>query len=382
MILISDKTKCSGCGACEAGCPQKAIRLTKDSEGCKYPVVDLDKCSKCNLCDKICPLNASEEKNEPGNERFETEYYAVQLLEKEELLEVSSGGAFWAIVLAVLENKGVVYGAVQESVDSVVHKRAENIEEAKVFRRSKYLQSNLNGIYHNVEEDLKNARTVLFSGTGCQVAALYGYLKNKQYDNLITCEVVCHGVPVGLAWDRYKSETEKLKKKNINSIVFRDKSAGWKNNRYKITYDDGSVEYETSVSQLFHNGYLLGLYYRPSCGKCRFARMPRVADITLADYWRYEGRLLENGDLGVSLVVINSNQGSKVFEFSQKYIEFEKTDKESADASCNHLNHSPKENAKRDVFMEELKKNGFHKATKKVLKKQGIIGRLINTIKG
>ncbi|MCR5702191.1 MAG: Coenzyme F420 hydrogenase/dehydrogenase, beta subunit C-terminal domain [Lachnospiraceae bacterium] len=377
MIEIVDKACCTGCGACYTACPCNAIEMKEDEEGVVYPNVIEDKCTNCHKCELICPIINRDNKLlnfEDGKPVF----FAARLKDEDECFEVSSGGAFWALAKSTLECGGVVYGAYQTNVDDVYHIRCINIVEAEKVRRSKYLQSNTSDIYVSVKEDLENGLDVLFSGTGCQIAGLVMYL-GKKYDNLCTVEVVCHGVPCRLAWDSYRKEKEELEGKKICDIVFRDKSRGWNYNQYKITYEDGKIEYQKSTEQLFHKGYLMGLFYRPSCGKCRFASIPRVADITLADYWKYKGDIAHVN--GISLITVNNHKGYNFFEKSKKYLDIESATEEDALASCRHLNNTPIENLNRNKFMTLLKKNGYHKAAKKYIEASGFVGKLLQKLR-
>ena len=383
MIQLADKSKCSGCSACMNICPVMAIEMEEDTEGFIYPEVDSDKCIGCGKCDKVCPYNDEYHKCPECNRLYVQEYYAGQLKEKAELFFVSSGGAFWAFTQVILDMGGVAYGAVQEDVDNVFHIRAENIDQAEKIRKSKYLPSNLNHCFQQAKKDLQEGRTVLFSGTGCQIAGLNGYL-GKEYPSLFTCDVVCHGVPSLKAWRSYREEHESKVNKKIAGLVFRDKTAGWSKNQYKITYSDGSVSYERSTEQTFHAGYLQGLFYRPSCGQCPFASEPRVSDVTLADYWQYQGRLhSETKDIGVSLIAVNNEKGKDLVKKTEKYMEVELTSEEKAHSSCKHLDEHPTENPNRQPFMDMMLKDGYHAAAKKYINetKPGIIKRLYRKCK-
>ena len=383
MIEITDKRNCTGCGACINACPRQIITLEEDSDGFIYPRIKVEDCIECHLCEKSCPMlkDKSEiSKDYAGYPQF----YAGQLKREEDLLEVSSGGAFWAFSQTLIESGGIVYGAVQEDVDHIYHVRADNLDGIKNIRRSKYFQSDTGLTFQQVKEDLKRGLTVLYSGTGCQIAGLKGFL-NKEYDNLITCDVVCHGVPSMKVWEAYRKEKEEREGKRIVDLVFRDKSAGWSHNQYKITYEDGSMEKEASTQQLFHAGYLRGLFYRPSCGCCRFASPPRVADITLADYWRYEGRFRQpDSDLGVSLITVNSEKGNKLLQQSSKYLDYDTTERKLALSSCKHLDEHPSENPDRGNFFNLFNKEGYYAAAKKYItvgNKTNLLMRIARKIK-
>lgn len=380
MINITDKRNCTGCGACINACPKHIIAMEEDNNGFIYPKIKVEDCIDCHLCEKSCPMLKDKleiSKDYAGYPQF----YAGQLRRKDDLFEVSSGGAFWAFSQTIIDNGGIVYGVVQEDVDHIYHVRSDNLEGIKNIRRSKYFHSDTGLTFQQVKEDLKRGRTVLYSGTGCQIAGLRGYL-NKEYDNLITCDVVCHGVPSRRVWKVYRKEKEEREGKRISNLVFRDKSAGWSLNQYKITYEDGSIEKEASTQQIFHAGYLRGLFYRPSCGSCRFASLPRVADVTLADYWRYEGRFRQKeGDLGVSLITVNCEKGSELLQQSSKYLDYDTTERTLALNSCKHLDEHPSENPDRDNFFNMFHKEGYYAAAKKYIRKANIFRRIVRKIR-
>lgn len=371
MIEISDKKNCTGCGACINACPKNIISFIEDEEGFIYPHVEAEDCINCRLCEKSCPMLKQRVTLCPEIENY-PQYFAGQLINEEDLLSVSSGGAFWAFSQTVVDKGGIVYGAVQDNVDEIYHFRASDIDGIKRIRRSKYLQSDTRLTMSQVKEDLKNGLFVLYSGTGCQIAGLKAFL-GKDCDNLITCEVVCHGVPSRSVWKKYRAEKEQCEGKTIEDIVFRDKSDGWSHNQYKITYNDGSVEKEASPKQMFHAGYLKGLFYRPSCGSCKWASLPRVSDITLADYWKYIGGFhLPGKDLGVSLIIVNTEKGLAFFDKATKYLNVEKTSNDLALGSCKHLNEHPSENPNRLYFFDLFQRKGYKAAYEKYIKECAI----------
>lgn len=364
MITVTDKRQCTGCGACVAACGINAITIAEDFDGFNIPSVNTEICVNCGKCDSVCPMLKDGYGIPIENAKYKTLFFSAQLKDKSALLSVSSGGAFWAFAEAIINKGGVVYGAIQENVDYIHHARAESLDEAKKMRRSKYFQSIAHICFKDVKYDLENGKTVLFSGTGCQIAAILSYLEHN-YENLYTCDVVCHGVPSKKAWRSYREEKEKKKGKKIIGLVFRDKSQGWSYNQYKITYDDGSIEYERSSNQAFHRGYLQGLFYRDSCGICPYASLPRVSDVTLADYWKYRGKFSE-GNLGTSLIAINSPKGKLLLEESNEYLEYEISSRDDALSSCKHMNSHPTENRMRKAFLIKLEKRGYHNAIKSV----------------
>lgn len=364
MISLADDTQCCGCEACRAICPTNSIAMQEDNEGFLQPHIDTISCISCHRCENTCPVIT----HNTFTSDQKTQAYAAQLRNTEELLEVSSGGAFWALTKTVLDHSGIVYGACLVDIDNVKHVRVDNISDAPKLRRSKYLPSSIDGIYEKVKSDLDSGTCVLFSGVGCQIAGLLAFLQ-KKYDNLITCDVVCHGIPSKRVWNAYRNEKEKNEDRKIVDVIFRDKSLGWKNNQYKMTFNDGSVEYCLSASHPFHRGYLHGLFNRPSCASCQFATLHRISDISLADYWQYKGTAL-NPTNGVSLVVTHTPKGEEWLGYATKYLVRETTPLGSAVESCRHLTHQPLQHEKRGLFFSLLDKHGYNKALKKCLEEQ------------
>lgn len=364
MIEIKDKKKCSGCGVCANICPTNAIKMKYDEEGFLYPAVDEKKCIHCSKCDKACHMLCGVQ----TRSEYKPELYAAALKNKNDLQEVSSGGVFWALVQYMLEEEGVVYGVEQTDIFDVHHARGTTLEECRAFRRSKYIESNTGFCFQEVKKDLEEGKNVLFSGTGCQIAGLHTFL-GKKYAGLITCEIVCHGVPSKKAFELYINEIQNEHKSKVKEICFRDKSKGWSNNQIFIRFLNGDVIKERSSKHLFHRGYLQGLFYRPSCAECPYAKISRIADITLADYWKYEGSLKEkNHDKGISLVVCSTEKGMDILKKSNKYLDLDKTTLEAALKSCRHLAHHPSIHKNRKKFFKALEQVGYKEAVTKYSK--------------
>lgn len=369
MINIEDKRLCTGCGACVSACFKGAIRLEEDEEGFLYPVVNEKECVHCGKCDSVCHMNKSVQLHNKNQE----EYYAAYAKQESILKSVSSGGAAWVLTEYFIRNGGVVYGAVQKDIDVIQHERAETIATAEGFKKSKYLQSLIGECYKNAKDDLLNNKTVLFTGTPCQIAGLYGYL-GKDYNNLFTIDIVCHGVPSVLAFRNYKEEMEKKYKSKMKKIIFRDKTYGWNNNQYCIQYENGLIIRESSGVHLFHGAYLQGLFYRPSCGECKYAALPRIADFTLADFWKYQGKLKEsNNNCGISLILCNTEKASKLIPELSKSLNIERVTEKMAIDSCRHLTKCPVENSNREKFFKCMKKSGYTVAAKKYIPKRMLV---------
>lgn len=360
MIVIEDKTKCVGCYACQSICPVNAISMEYDEEGFLYPIINNEKCIDCGKCDNVCHMKTNTQRNSD----FLPKYYAGYHRDESELKTVSSGGAFWAFTQHIIRLGGIVFGAVHSSLYDIQHKGMDNIDDAQLIKRSKYLQSHINNTFIEAKEYLQKGKIVLFSGTACQIAGLYSYL-GQEYDNLFTCEVVCHGVPSMKAFESYIKSIENKHSSKVISIVYRNKDHGWINNHIEICFENGDKIHEPSSKNLLHGTYLRGFMYRPSCGTCKYASLPRTSDIVLADYWKYSGKLKEaNNDMGISLIVCSNKHGKSLLDSCADYLYFEPTESTAAIESCYHLTHTPRENVKREEFFSILNEHGYEEAVR------------------
>lgn len=333
MIEILDKKYCTACGACASVCPHDAIALVLDEEGFRYPQIDMKRCVDCGLCEGVCHLLHPPTARTP----FEGTVYAACLKNRHALAEVSSGGAAWALTQVAIRQGAVVYGAVQSGLFDTRHQRAESLKQAEAFRRSKYQESDMGTIYRQVKDDLDGGRNVLFTGTGCQIGGLYGFLGERSA-GLITCDMVCHGIPSLRLFKEYIRTLERAEHGKADRIVYRDKSRGWKYNQIAIYFEEGRAIKEWCGSHAYHSSYLAGLISRPCCQGCRYQSLNRISDITLADFWEYQGELCaENQEYGISLVVGSTEAGRKLFSSTLSIIDTEEVSVDQAVNSCRHL---------------------------------------------
>lgn len=305
MVDNHSKESCCGCFACYSICPIRAITMEPDEEGFWYPQINYDKCIQCNKCNSVCPFE--------GNTIVQPNdvIYAVKNKDDEVRMESSSGGMFSILSDYVLSNNGVVYGAKFDDSFNVIHGRAETVRECTKFRGAKYVQSFIDDAFKKAKEDIQQGRLCLFSGTPCQISGLINYLGNKSdLDNLITCDIICHGVPSPLVWRDYLKEWCGT----VLSVNFRSKRNGWHQSELSIVTNDGVLSDNHSnngYSQLYFCHYTL----RPSCANCPFASVNRCGDFTIGDYWGIEKNdPTFDDDKGVSLVFVNSEKARRLFE--------------------------------------------------------------------
>lgn len=314
---------CCGCGACFNVCPKNAISFREDAEGFAYPSVDEGKCIDCSLCVKVCPVLS------PDVERLPLKVYAAKNRDLQERIQSSSGGMFLPLAREVLRQGGQVFGVeFSEDFCSARHACASDADGVKRFSGSKYIQSDTGRTYSMTKMFLENGVPVLYSGTPCQIAGLRKFLR-KDYENLYTVDLVCHGVPSPGIWRRYMDETAP---EGTASVNFRDKVTGWK--RFSLVMKDSSGKVLFSQREdenVFMDGFLKNLYLRPSCYLCPARKGRSGSDLTIADYWHLKKTLPDFDDnTGVGLVLVNTAKGARLFDS----VDFERVETPYAPASA------------------------------------------------
>lgn len=359
MIQLKDKADCCGCTACASICPKDAITMEPDTLGFKYPKVDLSKCINCGLCEKVCAFNDNYDKS---SNLKEPEIYAARHKDVHEIETSRSGAAFIAISDYILENGGVVYGVGYKDHFRVAHKRATTKEERNEFKGSKYVQSDLEGIFMQVKEDLKSGNTVLFSGTPCQTAGLNSYIGKKLRENLILVDIVCHGVPSPYIWKDYLAYIEKKYKSKIVKVDFRDKSrVGWSGHIESFVFENEIKEESNLYTLLFYKHVM----FRASCQKCYYTNLIRPSDITLADFWGWEKTdpFMNIDNKGISLVLVNTIKGINLLNKIKSSINLLSVDLEKCMQP--NMSHSTSFSSQYYDFEKDYKLYGFGKILRK-----------------
>lgn len=348
MIKVANKKDCCGCHACYNICPQSCIDMKSDSEGFWYPNIDKVICTDCGLCEKVCPvINKTTINNNP---------VAYACINKDIIIreQSSSGGIFSLLAENVINNNGVVFGARFDDSFNVVHSWTDTFEGLNSYRGSKYLQSSIGDTYKEVRNFLKDGRQVLFSGTPCQIYGLKSFL-GKSYANLLCIDIICHGVPSPLVWQKYVENHEKKSGSRAERIAFRRKNCGWKLYSVSFSFENNTEYSKTLKEDLFMQGFLKDIYLRPSCYHCNFKTLNRVSDITLADFWGV-GNILPSfdDDMGTSLVLVNSNKGNFVFSSVADDMVYEEVNINKAISYNPSAIKSVAYNPKRELFFKEL----------------------------
>lgn len=382
MVEIKDLYKCCGCGACEQICPKHCITMARNEEGFLYPQIDHDACIKCGKCDKCCPviqLNIKE------NENKNILAHAAKSNNEEVRKNSSSGGLFTEIATYILQNGGVVFGAAFDENFKVIHIGVDNIEYLDRLRGSKYVQSEIGNTYIQAKEYLDAGRIVLFTGTPCQIAGLYNFLSHD-YENLYTQDIICHGVPSPLVWEKYIEYREAEAAAKLRRTFFRHKKYGWKKYSVQFEFTNCTEYLQILTEDLYMRSFLRNLSLRPSCYFCAFKTKNRPSDFTLADFWGVWNICPEfDDDKGISLVILHSERARAIFEKIKTNINCQNVDFDEAIKYNSAMIKSVPQNADRANFFDSIRSRGFYGVLKYVRvplsqKIKKIIKALINKV--
>lgn len=351
MIHIDRKEDCCGCWACENICPKHCISMNKDKEGFLYPIVDNSICINCGLCEKVCPIQ-NVQKEDDGYKQLG---FLVQHKDDKIREESTSGGAFTAIASWIIKQGGIVYGgAYKEGSFKVVHRSAETIEELKIFRNSKYVQSEIGNTYTDALNYLKQGRLVCFSGTPCQIEGFRQILRNKKFDNLICVDIVCRGVPSPMILDKFLSTQKKIIGGHFKKVLFRDKYYGYHYSSFSIYNSDEKKDYHKGVdSNAYLRAFFNNLSDRPSCYECKFKKRYRQSDLTIWDCFPIEKFTKEMDGKGTTRVLVQSEKGKMVMDAIKEDIRVIDVVPDKLVAGVREMFHSVPYNPKRKEFFSD-----------------------------
>lgn len=301
MIHIENRNQCCGCSSCAVVCPHRAIKMVPDGMGFLYPDVDKDLCVDCGICDHVCAFHPASGSPE--------DVFAVRF--PDYLDQSQSGGLGYALMRKAVREGMIVYGAAMGADFVVRHVRVTTEEGVELLRLSKYVQSEMTGIPEKVLSDLKQGRSVLFTGTPCQCAGI-GSLCARFRDRLLLADIVCHGVPSPEVWAGFLKWAEKKQGSALARVWFRDLARGWHSTEARLEFESGKVLHTCRFYHLF----IRNLINRPSCGNCPFARTARPSDLTMGDCWGVEKVLpgFADDDRGCSLLLVNTPAGRQFLD--------------------------------------------------------------------
>jgi len=306
VMKVVSEHRCTGCGACANLCPKNAIKMTENREGFLVPEIDTAKCIDCGICLKKC---ISEHPVYKNNEKPE----CLAVMADDDIRKVSSsGGVFSLLANYFFQNNGYVCGAAYKDDFSVRHIIIKDVKDLPLLRGSKYMQSQMGDVYQKIRNLLSEKHPVLFTGLPCQVAGLYSFL-NRDYDNLYTVDLLCHGISSSKVFNKYHQDV--LGGKSLTRLEFKEKEPwGW-HAGVNAYFNDGTKHSEPIETDLYMVAYLKSLSKNSSCGTCVSNHLPRQGDLTIGDFWGISRTDPEMHDKkGTSVVLVNNAKGQKLFD--------------------------------------------------------------------
>ena len=356
QTICNEPKKCTGCRACAAVCPKGCITMQKDAEGFYYPVVDNTKCVHCDLCRKRCPIN------QLPTAHNVIEGYAVRYDDTDILLDSTSGGSFTAIAQYIFAHDGIVYGVGYNEQSVVRHFSITKEEASRIIemRGSKYVQSDLGDVFNEIAKHLKEGRYVCFSGTPCQVAGLRAFL-GKEYDTLLTIDLVCHGVASPKVFEAYLKEQEEKYQTKITGIKFRNKTYGYHSGTMMLELQDRKPVYSSARIDHMLKSYFTGACSRYSCYVCPFKGMQRYGDLTVFDSWHINeltGQQLED-DCGFTNVFVNTEKGRVALQEMKHLLKYQVDPELMRKKDGRMIDHYPEMASCRKEFITGIDENGL-----------------------
>lgn len=352
--------------------------MSEDEYGFMLPIVDISKCVNCGLCEKICPMNIITPPNTPMA-------VFASSWNSQDITKSASGGVFAALASYIIHKKGIVFGCALENIKgkhTPIIKSACNLKDLQSLLGSKYIQADTLNTYSEVKELLKKNIQVLYSGTPCQIAGLKHFLR-RNYDNLITVDLICHGTPNAKMFQSYISYLENKKQRAVKDFIFRDKSKGWGNFYYRYSFLNKRKKLKIIVkkytSSVYYRLFLSSAIYRDSCYYCPYATLKRISDITIGDFWGIEKEYPEldiskggnfNFKKGISCVSINTKKGSFVWNEIQSIITSIPVDINKVIKYNHQLEYPSPLNPLRQIYLDAFKSGGYSSLVKIFYKKE------------
>lgn len=370
---------CTGCYACVNICPRKCITMKIESQNFSAPRIDLQCCVDCGMCEEGCPILHIPEIN------INTTGYAMKSRNESDRRKSTSGGVFSLLAEYVIEEGGIVYGAAYAPDFSVHHIAITKRQELSLLQGAKYTQSVIGSCFSKIKSQLHSEYLVLFSGTPCQCAGLKSFL-GKEYSNLITVDIICHGVPAPKVWQAYidyrsNKENNGIRPQKIN---MRSKVSGWSRYGYSTEFDygNGKITRIHNSQDLFMQAFTGNICLRNSCSNCKAKGVERCTDFTLGDYWGIWNQHPEFDDnKGTSVVFVHSQKGREILEQLSDKMDCLKVDIEVAYKENGSLVNSSPAHSGRDEFLEQITADNFEDLVKKnfpqeSVQKPGLLQRI------
>ena len=339
FIKILNKKDCTGCRACEQICPVKAISMKEDDEGFITPKVDEERCIKCGLCKKTCgQIDRFYNKNNLEERKF----LGVRPKEKEIAKNSTSGGIAYLISKMVIEENGIVFGSAYDENLMPYQKYVKDKKELQQLRGSKYVTSDTKKTFSQVKEFLEEGKKILYIGVPCQIGGLKKFLK-KDYENLYTIDIICHGVPSQKIFKKYLENEEKKLREKIISYTARSKSkVAWGMGYCAEIKTKNKIKYKKADFDPYYTAFLKGKVNRECCYECKYANLDRIGDITTI-------------------------KGEKIFNKVKNLVEYRQYNEQQVTKFNGNLKHPTTRPQNREIIYKQLDEMSFEEYSKKYL---------------
>ncbi len=380
-----ERSDCTGCKMCGDICPVKAIDFEVDKMGFWYPRVNKDLCTNCGLCTRECPIcNKGDICNQDHSRTgFKPEVMAAWSKDEETRLSSTSGGVFYEIGKYIIELGGVVVGCIyNEDWKGARHFIAHDIEGLERVKGSKYFQSDTEGIYLAVKNELEKKQLVLFCGTPCQNKALMNYL-GKEYENLYYLDFICRSINSPLAFKKYLEELEVSYDSRVKKVNLKNKRTGWQSLASYVLFENGKESHLDKNQDWWVRGFIENdLYTRDACFNCRFRKIPRTtSDITIGDFWKITGETEKDMFNGISFVMINTPRGKDFFDgIRERLVTKRKSLNSAFEGNPALTSNFEQKKEKQEQFFELLNEHTFSESVKQCIKKEEPLGRYLKRI--
>lgn len=383
--MLQIPLNCTGCYSCVNICPKDCITMKQAETGFFIPEISQSMCINCGQCEKACPVIHMPEVS------IETAAYAIKNRNEEVRIESTSGGVFSLLAEYVMERGGAVLGAAYDSDFIVCHIAVFDKEELSFLQGAKYVQSKIGTCFEEIRKELDAGYPILFSGTPCQCMGLKSYLR-KEYDNLVTADIVCHGVPSPKVWRTYIDYRSQKENNGIRPIKInmRSKVSGWSRYGYSTEFDygNGKTSCIHNSQDLFMKAFISNICLRNSCSNCKAKGVERCTDFTLGDYWGIWNQHPEFDDnKGTSIVLVHSQKGREILNQLSDKLECLEVDIEDAYRENKSLIDSSPAHPNRDEFLSQVTADNFEDLVRKYLsqeiaQKSGLLQKIKRKLKG
>ena len=369
MNRIIEREKCNGCEACQESCPKKAIRMQRDLNGFYYPVIEEDKCIDCGICGNICPVQNKVEFRKNDIKYNDTLAYGGYNADPSILKQSSSGGFFSALANRIIEEGGIVYGVIfSDDFRDVYYSNSDEISIDKM-RGSKYVTAKKNNVYTDISNVVKNGRNVLFVGLPCEVAAIYSTLK-KNYDNLLTCELICAGATSYNVLDEQLNLLENKYRSKTKEFSFRFKKYGWV--PYSIYWKSKNGSQYSKIFDDTVFGVGMKFAKRDACYECVFKDINRVADFSIGDFWNVDKKTPYYNENGTSVIFVRTEKAKEYLNDLHLFKKYKVSAEDAQNGNYQQLKLKLKVPEMRNVYMKTLRESGGKEAFRQYRPKQSM----------